>query len=398
MKTLLPLQGDSPKKLRKPKALSWSRCLLAFQATVLILGLVSCSSMGQITEIEITKPLPPLDKNVEITVYNIDDTIPEHSEMIGWIAIKLKGDWETALEMAKQNARTAGGNGLEIRSQIYPSEKKSYQSLCASILNINDTIEPTKPYVFDKTEFKDYIITNGNDTIPCLIYHYTNRRNSYIGLVYDHNRFGYSKTFQINKKELLSYHIDNPNALEERQKKSSKTFIHQKLFTVQFAVDCGLQYYFDPPISYLMSGKIRFQSNHKFTFGVNYDYSNKPRDPKPGNHFIAGSIGFSGVSFSRPKRTQLDQILGCGCDKEREPMINNRYYLDFLVGYYIGNQLFGNSYLGIGCAIGYDHMISNHFGIGIELSGYPITTKTDYKAYSTHTVVFNLKTGLRYYL
>lgn len=346
----------------------------------------------------ITGQLPPLEENADVTVYKMGDTVPEHSEVIGGILVRLNSDWNTLLETAKKEARAMGGNGLELQTYFYPSEEPTFHVITAGILNINDSLVLAEPEPFDRVDFNDYFVTKDNDTIPCLIFQDKNKSDGFIDLVFGYNRLGNPKALRINKKDLISYHVDDPNALEDRQKKSTKVFIHQKLFTVQFAVDCGLQNYFDPPIAYLMSGKIRFQSNHKLTFGVNYDYSNKPGETRPGNHFIAGSIGFSGVSFSRPKRTQLDQILGCGCDQEREPMINNRYYLDFLVGYYIGNQLFGNSYLGIGCAIGYDRMISNHFGIGIELSGYPITTKTLYGGYSTQTVVFNLKTGLRYYL
>ena len=362
-------------------------CLLAF-------SLASCAPRVLRKTIEITKELPPLEDTTKVTVYEMGDNAPEHSEIIGAIALSQKSDWKTALEIAKKEARAVGGNGLEIQSFIYPTKELSIQSFTAAILNIDDSIAPTEHSSFDKTYFNDYIVTKENDTIPCKIIYDQNKRDGFIMLIYDYNHFGYAKSLRIDKNDLLSYHVEDPEALAERQKRISRGVIHKKVFTVQMAADCGL------PSNggdggFLLGGKIRFQSNHKFTLGVNYDYITKT-----GSHFIAGSIGLSGVSLSRLRqRTQLEQILDCGCDEEREILVKNRFFADLIIGYYIDYRYITPSKgIGVGCALGYDYMITDHLGIGIEFSGYPIIQMSRYGYLSVDYVNLNLKAGLRYYL
>jgi hypothetical protein len=361
---------------------------------LLAFSLASCAPrvMNKTIIKEITKKLPPLEDTTEVTVYELGDNAPEHSEIIGAIALSQKSDWKTALEIAKKEARAVGGNGLEIQSFIYPTKELSIQRLTAAILNINDSIAPIERSPFDKTDFNDLIVTKENDTIPCKIIYDQNKRNGFIILVYDYNNFGYVKSLRIDKNDLLSYHVEDPEALAERQKRINRGVIHKKVFTVQMVADCGL------PSNggdggYLLGGKIRFQSNYKFTLGVNYDYFTIP-----GNHFIAGSVGLSGVSLSRPQRTRLEQILDCGCDEEREIMAKNRYFVDFFVGYYIDNRYtYPKKGLGIGIALAYDRMITDHFGIGIDLSVYPIINMSKFGYLSADYTTLNLKTGIRYY-
>lgn len=368
-------------------------CLLAF-------NLASCAPRVLRKTIEITKELPPLEDSTEVTVYEMGDNAPEHSEIIGAIALSQKSDWNTALEAAKKEARAVGGNGLEIQSFIYPTKELSIQSFTAAILNIDDSIAPIEHNPYDKADFNDHIVTKENDTIPCKVIYDQNKHNGFIMLIYDYDNFGYAKLLRIDKNDLLSYHVDDPEALAERQRKYSGAIIHKKVFTVQLTADCGISSNGGDG-GYLLGGKIRFQSNHKFTLGFNYDYYNIP-----GNHFIAGSVGFSGVALSRPRhRTPLEQILDCGCDEEREVMAKKRYFVDFFVGYYIDNRYTypeNGLGIGIGIALAYDHMITDHFGIGIELSGYPVIERHRYNIferyhYSVDYVNLNLKGGIHYY-
>lgn len=366
------------------------KLFLAFQAVIIILLSTSCGGMREMVMKEITKPLPPLDDSAEVTVYDSGDIVPEHSEIIGGVAVSHNGTWEATLENAKKEARAAGGNGLEIQMHIYPAKHLPYQGLTAAILNINDSIVPSEPEPFDKVDFNDYIVTKDNDTVPCLIVF---ENQGLIGLVYGYNKLGYSKSMRVNKSDILSYHIDDPDGLSERQKKNTRNIIHKKVFTVQFAADLGLSSN-GGKTSPLVAGKIRFQSNHKFNLGVNYDYFTRP-----GSHFIAASFGFSGVPLSgRESRTPLESILDCGCDTEREVLAKNRFFLDFFVGYHI-NHTFDETYhgLGIGCALGYDRMISEHFGLGFEINCYPVIER-HYHSYGVDYANFNLKAGLRYYL
>ena len=79
-------------------------------------------------------------------------------------------------------------------------------------------------------------------------------------------------------------------------------------------------------------------------------------------------------------------------------MAKNRYFVDFFVGYYIDNRYtYPKKGLGIGIALAYDRMITDHFGIGIDLSVYPIINMSKFGYLSADYTTLNLKTGIRYY-
>lgn len=82
------------------------------------LAVCFCSCSPKIHK-QITKPLPPLDATSEVTVYDLSQVVPENAEVIGNVSVVDGGftsrcDWEAVIEAAKQEARSAGGNGIEI--------------------------------------------------------------------------------------------------------------------------------------------------------------------------------------------------------------------------------------------------------------------------------------------
>ncbi len=61
---------------------------------LLAFSLASCAPrvMNKTIIKEITKKLPPLEDTTEVTVYELGDNAPEHSEIIGAIALSQKSD------------------------------------------------------------------------------------------------------------------------------------------------------------------------------------------------------------------------------------------------------------------------------------------------------------------
>lgn len=360
----------------------------------------------------ITKQLPPLDESTEVIVYEMGDTVPERSEILGGFCFSHNGDWETVLETAKKEARAAGGNGLEIQLQAnrYPSKNRNKTYLLSAfILNINDSIEPTKPTPFEKKEFQDYVVTKEDDTIPCSIVF---ESKSHLQFVVGYERHGNRKAMSLPKQDLLSYHIDDPIAFKKIQQE-------RKLFNGQVAVDGGYSY----PNNYSIAASARFvRKNAISSYGIHYNYSSTLN-----SHVLAGSLGLIGAFLKQKTRNQILESYLDGAVVPPEYNKRHRFYCDFLYGFYYSRVNAGywtNTYygwgitnyseyyfikdaagIGIGLDGGYDFMLTEHLGIGLamyEFIGKPLigTVNGEVEYSNSHLKPFvslELNIGLRYY-
>ena len=378
--------------------LSWHK---GFSVFILSFSLASCA--GPVMK-NLSKQLPPLENDAEVVVYDRGDTVPEHSEILGGIAFIRNTDWETLLETAKKEARAAGGNGIEIQLQVngYPrQDRRKAHLLSAFILNVNDSIEPSQPTPFEKNVFQDYVVMKEGDTIPCSIVF---ESKSHLQFVHGYERHGNRKAMSLPKTDLVSYHLEDPEALNKKQKE-------RRLCDDQVGVDCGYSF----PSNFSVSANARFvQDNDYSTIGIHYDYSTTFN-----SHILAGSFGIIGAKAKRRTANQLlDVYLDGGIES---PKINprHRFYFDFLVGLFFGeieHSYWNNSYsehihaktksgVGVGLDGGYDYMLSEHLGIGIalyEFFGIPILGTVNgevevcnSKYYPLGTIELNA--GLRYY-
>lgn len=366
----------------------------------------------------ITKQLPPLDESAEVIVYEMGDTVPERSEILGGFYFSHNGDWETVLETAKKEARAAGGNGLEIQLQVlqvsrYPSKNRNKAYLLSAfILNVNDSIEPSKPTTFEKKEFQDYVVKKEGDTIPCSIVF---ESKSHLQFVVGYERHGNRKAMSLPKQDLLSYHIDDPIAFKKIQQE-------RKLFNGQIAVDGG----FSVPRGFSVAASARFvRKNAISSYGIHYNYSSYSSTFN--SHVLAGSLGL--IRAFRKQKTR-NQILESCLDGAVVPLEYNkrhRFYCDFLYGFYYSRVNAGywtNTYygwgitnnseyyfikdaagIGIGLDGGYDFMLTEHLGIGLamyEFIGKPLigTVNGEVEYSNSHLKPFvslELNIGLRYY-
>lgn len=398
---------------RKSMVLPWAKCLLAFQAVAIVLGLASC---GSPVMKNITKQLPPLDNTAEVTVYDREDSIPEKAEVIGGLVIlpAWKKNWETGLSLAKQAARSAGGNSLEIQTHAYPvHNSRSGHLISAFILNINDSIEPAEPVSFKRMDFHDYVVTKEGDSIPCAIVYET---TSHLQFVHGYNKQGYRKSISLPKSDLLCYHIEDPKTFEENQKRN-------KVYTMRFAVNGGGSirvngFGFNTSVDFL------YNINRAMYLGIYYNYNygktsyNQPNwgynygytkvNSLQQIHFIAGSVG---VLYSTSSNHQIiDSYLDGACEL-KPSMTKHRFHESIFLGYIIyaeegetnGNyfSITGNT-VGIGLYLGYDYMLTQHLSIGIAngvLMGIPFKVKVnDNEMKTIIPSCIDFSAGLRYYL
>lgn len=357
--------------------------------SILAISLTSCSGIRS----NITKRLPPLDDSTEVMVFDTRDTVPENAEVLGGLFTTLPSqNWETKLENIKSTVRAAGGNGLEIQMHAYPNkEEKTGHVISAFILNINDSIEPVPPVAFAPMVFHDYVVMLNGDTIPCFI---ADEKDNSILFVHGYNTQGYRKSISLPKSELISYHIEDPEALALTQYNKNK-----KLFTTQIAIDGG----YTAGATFAFAANVRFSRKKTVdppeysysTIGLHYDHSSNQ------THFIAGSIGILGYP-SNPDQI-MDFYLDGACNF---PKISKKrtMYLDFLLGYVNyedtkwgqwGPQLVNRHAIGIGFNEGFDFMISDHFYWGFQWYGY---IGIPLEKGASGCSALNISAGLRYYL
>lgn len=105
-------------------------------------GLLFCSCNPRITT-ELVKVATPLPINQDVAVIDLDEEIPANGEVIGEVNIDDAGlttncSYDYVVELAKVEARKAGGNALKITRHITPDLYSSCHRISASIISIKD--------------------------------------------------------------------------------------------------------------------------------------------------------------------------------------------------------------------------------------------------------------------
>jgi len=99
---------------------------------------------------EVSKSYTPLDAKAEVRVFGLDKNIPANAEKIGVVKVGDTGfssncGWEAVIELAKTEARNAGGNAIKIVEHFPPSKVgSSCHQISAFILKVEnfDSIAP----------------------------------------------------------------------------------------------------------------------------------------------------------------------------------------------------------------------------------------------------------------
>lgn len=106
-----------------------------------IIILAGCSP--KITS-SLTSARPPLSKDVEVTILDADDPVPEKAEVLGQIKIgdtgftTKNGNYAAILNIAMDYARQAGGNVVKITEHKSPDLFSSIHRIKANILRVDD--------------------------------------------------------------------------------------------------------------------------------------------------------------------------------------------------------------------------------------------------------------------
>lgn len=108
---------------------------------LIVIGLSGCSP--KITS-SVTAAHTPLAKDAEVLVLEIDAPMPENAEMLGQIKIGDTGfttknsNYAAVLNIAKDQARQAGGNVVKITEHKSPDMLSSMHRIKANILRVDD--------------------------------------------------------------------------------------------------------------------------------------------------------------------------------------------------------------------------------------------------------------------
>lgn len=334
----------------------------------------------------IIKEMHPIPNDSEVTVYDIGVVIPENAVVIGDVAVLDRGtttqcDWETVIATAKQEAREAGGNGIEILQHSKPGQNGSgCHQIIAYILNISDDNEPAELSEAAKEEFHDYVVMKDGDTIPCRI---TDNANNSISFIYERN--GVRRFSRLATSDLQTYYINDPVELARQKAESEKKEYH-----IQFALNGGYAFRtarFSNDISgdykdYLrklshgpdFGASLRINLTDGFTLGLQYDRFSKSQQAVGYTYDDEGNYYEGNIS-----NTHTITFIGASFGALSSYSRNRKHFLcvDLLAGYleYEDNaEEFGLSYkltgktLGYGVGFGYDYRITKHIAIGAELS------------------------------
>lgn len=108
---------------------------------LIVIGLSGCSP--KITS-SVTAAHTPLAKDAEVFVLEIDAPMPENAEVLGQIKIgdtgftTKNGNYAAVLNIAKDEARKAGGNVVKITEHKSPDMISSMHRIKAEILRVDD--------------------------------------------------------------------------------------------------------------------------------------------------------------------------------------------------------------------------------------------------------------------
>lgn len=92
----------------------------------------------------LTSARPPLPKDVEVRILDADDPVPEKAEVLGQIKIgdtgftTKNGNYAAVLNIAREQARQAGGNVVKITEHKSPDMRSSIHRIEADILHVDD--------------------------------------------------------------------------------------------------------------------------------------------------------------------------------------------------------------------------------------------------------------------
>lgn len=392
---------------------------------ILAFGLCSCSPK---VHKHIIKEMHPVGNDTEVTVYGIGDVVPENAEVIGNVSVLDGGftshcDWETVLETAKQEARAAGGNGIEIVQHSYPGQNgSSCHQITAYMLNISDDVEPVAPSESAQEEFHDYVVMKDGDTIPCRV---TDKTNNTITFLYERN--GIRRLSSLPMTDVPHYYIDDPVELANRKAESQK-----KDYNVQIALNGGYAFRtakFSNDISgdykdylkKLMQGpdygaSIRFNIKNGITLGLHYDRFSSSNAAYVYTYDDEGNY-YEGNVSNIHTLTFIGVSLGAltANSQNGKHMLNVEGLAGYL-GYKDSAEEFGYKYtltgqtFGLGLGMGYDYRLTQHIAIGAEASYYiGALSKVTYDDGTRKEVIdlcnskeglqrFNIKGGIRFYL
>jgi hypothetical protein len=97
--------------------------------------------------VHISKAYPALKPGDNVRVIEVQESVPGNAESIGQVAIAEKKSsncsYNIVLELAKEQARTAGGNALKIVEHTHPDAAGKCHSISADILRIDATKDST---------------------------------------------------------------------------------------------------------------------------------------------------------------------------------------------------------------------------------------------------------------
>ncbi len=112
-------------------------------SVLLYVGIVLVGCSPKITS-SLTSARIPLAKDAEVLVLELSATMPENAEVLGQIKIgdtgftTKNGSYSAVLNMAKEQARQAGGNVVKITEHQSPDMFSSIHRIKADILHVED--------------------------------------------------------------------------------------------------------------------------------------------------------------------------------------------------------------------------------------------------------------------
>lgn len=116
------------------------------KTTALLCSLSVClffCSCNPVISTQLIKQARPLDNKQDVKVIEVDEALPSHAEVLGEVNIGEAGltlncSYEYVLELAKAEARKAGGNALKINEHKTPDFYSSCHRISAHILMVGD--------------------------------------------------------------------------------------------------------------------------------------------------------------------------------------------------------------------------------------------------------------------
>lgn len=137
---------------------------LTLPALLFLLSVTACSPK---ISTDLQKSYNPLDYKQEIRVLELNDPVPDNSEILGVVKVGDSGftvdcGYDIMVDLAKLEARKAGGNALKIIEHLPPSMMgSSCHIITAKILKVSDfTITSIAPKVDSVLANADYALVH----------------------------------------------------------------------------------------------------------------------------------------------------------------------------------------------------------------------------------------------